>query len=39
MQLSKFFDRQSAFIWMSKDITKRLINLEEQLVTDVRQFL
>ena len=37
--LNKYLNQYEAADEVSKDITKRLINLEEQLVTDVRQFL
>lgn len=37
--LNKYLNQYKAADEVSKDITKRLINLEEQLVIDIRQFL
>ena len=37
--LSKYLNQYKAADEKSKDITKRLINLEERLVIDIRQFL
>lgn len=37
--LSKYLNQYKAADEKSKDITKRLINLEERLVVDIRQFL
>ena len=37
--LNKYLNQYKAADERSKDITKRLINLEEQLVVDIRQFL
>lgn len=37
--LSKYLNQYKAADEKSKDITKRLINLEEKLVIDIRQFL
>ena len=37
--LNKYLNQFQAADEKSKDITKRLINLEEQLVIDVRRFL
>jgi hypothetical protein len=37
--LSRYLNQYEAADERSKDITKRLIKLEEQLATDVRQFL
>lgn len=36
--LSKYLNQYKAADEKSKDITKRLINLEERLVIDIRQF-
>ena len=37
--LNKYLNQYKAADEVSKDITKRLINLEEQLVVDIRQYL
>ena len=37
--LNKFLNQYKAADEISKDITKRLINLEERLAVDIRQFL
>jgi hypothetical protein len=37
--LNKYLNKYKAADEVSKDITKRLINLEEKLVTDIRQYL
>lgn len=37
--LNRYMNQYKAADEMSKDITKRLINLEEQLTIDIRQFL
>ena len=37
--LNKYLNRYKAADEVSKDITKRLINLEEQLVIDIRDYL
>ena len=37
--LNKYLNQYEAADEVSKDITKRLINLEEQLTEDIRQFL
>ena len=37
--LNRYLNQYEAADERSKDITKRLINLEEQLATDIRQFL
>lgn len=37
--LNRFLNQYKAADEMSKDITKRLINLEERLAVDIRQFL
>lgn len=37
--LNKYLNQYEAADEISKDITKRLIHLEESLVTDIRQFL
>ena len=37
--LNKYLNQYKAADEVSKDITKRLINLEEQLTTDIRQYL
>lgn len=37
--LNKYLNQYKAADEVSKDITKRLINLEEQLIIDIRQFL
>ncbi len=37
--LNKYLNQYKAADEVSKDITKRLINLEEQLTVDIRQFL
>ena len=37
--LNKYLNQYKAADEISKDITKRLINLEEQLAIDIRQFL
>ena len=37
--LNKYLNKYKAADEVSKDITKRLINLEEQLAIDIRQFL
>ncbi len=37
--LNKYLNQYQAADEVSKDITKRLINLEERLVIDIRQFL
>ena len=37
--LNKYLNQYKAADEVSKDITKRLINLEEQLAVDIRQFL
>ena len=37
--LSKYLNQYKAADEVSKDITKRLINLEEKLTVDIRQFL
>lgn len=37
--LNRYLNQYKAADEVSKDITKRLIHLEEQLVTDIRQFL
>lgn len=37
--LNKYLNKYKAADEVSKDITKRLINLEEQLAVDIRQFL
>ena len=37
--LNKYLNQYEAADEVSKDITKRLINLEERLTTDIRQFL
>ena len=37
--LNKYLNKYEAADEVSKDITKRLINLEEKLAVDIRQFL
>ena len=37
--LNKYLNQYEAADEVSKDITKRLINLEEQLAIDIRQYL
>jgi len=37
--LNKYLNQYKAADEVSKDIAKRLINLEEQLVVDIRKFL
>ena len=37
--LNRYMNQYKAADEVSKDITKRLINLEEQLTIDIRQFL
>ena len=37
--LNRYLNQYAAADEVSKDITKRLINLEEQLTVDIRQFL
>ena len=37
--LNRYLNQYSAADEVSKDITKRLINLEEQLIIDIRQYL
>ncbi len=37
--LTRYLNQYKAADEVSKDITKRLINLEEQLAIDIRQFL
>jgi hypothetical protein len=37
--LNRYLNQYEAADERSKDITKRLINLEEQLAVDIRQFL
>ncbi len=37
--LNKYLNQYEAADEKTKDITKRLINLEEKLVIDIRQFL
>ena len=37
--LNKYLNQYEAADEVSKDITKRLINLEEKLAIDIRQFL
>ena len=37
--LNKYLNQYEAADEVSKDITKRLINLEEQLTIDIRQYL
>ena len=37
--LNKYLNQYSAADEVSKDITKRLINLEEKLAVDIRQYL
>ena len=37
--LNKYLEKYKAADEYSKDITKRLIHLEEQLTTDIRQYL
>lgn len=37
--LNKYLNKYKAADEVSKDITKRLINLEEKLAVDIRQFL
>ena len=37
--LNKYLNQYKAADEISKDITKRLINLEQQLSIDIRQFL
>ena len=37
--LNKYLNKYEAADEVSKDITKRLINLEEKLVVDIRKFL
>ena len=37
--LNKYLNQYKAADEVSKDITKRLINLEERLAIDIRQFL
>ena len=37
--LNKYLNQYKAADEVTKDITKRLINLEEQLTVDIRQYL